>query len=351
MTESLDHLVPLDGLRRFLDERVGASPNAVEIRRLGEGHSNLTFVVKRGDEEWVLRRPPRGDILPGTHEMHREFAVMKALTDAGSAVPVPEPIELCDDAGYIGAPFYLMGYVDGLVVRGPIPDVFDAPEHRRTIGYELVDRLADIHAVQWEEVGLGSLARKPEAFLERNLRRMQELMDAVRHREVPEIDEAGEWLRANAPRQAAVTLTHGDYKLDNVILTRRPPPAIVAVVDWEIATIGDPLVDLGWLLYFSPEADDPAYESVAGNATREAGFPTRAELAARYADRTGRSLDDLRFYCAMAGWKIAIIMEGSNLRFKQGNADDSMFAALDAAVPALAQRSLDIISGATPVGV
>jgi aminoglycoside phosphotransferase (APT) family kinase protein len=202
-----------------------------------------------------------------------------------------------------------------------------------------------------DAVGLGALARKPEAFLQRNLRRMQELLDAVRHRDVPEVDQAGDWLRANAPDQTGVTLTHGDYKLDNVMLGPQPPPEIVAVVDWEIATIGDPLVDLGWLLYFSPEAGDPAYESVAGDATRATGFPTRAELAARYAERTGRSLEDLRFYCAMAGWKIAIIMEGSNLRFKQGNADDSMFAALDAAVPALAQRSLDIISGATPVGV
>ncbi len=352
MTDTgLEKLVPTDGLRRFLDERLGPSGAGPVVERLGEGHSNLTFLVTRGEEQWVLRRPPRGDILPGTHEMHREFSVMKALTDAGSAVPVPRPVELCDDPDYIGAPFYLMSYVEGVVLRGAIPDPFDAPEHRRRIGYELVDRLADIHAVDWEAVGLGSLARKPEAFLERNLRRMQELLEAVRHREVPEVDEAGDWLRANAPQQKDVTLTHGDYKLDNVMLGPQAPPAIVAVVDWEIATIGDPLVDLGWLLYFSPEASDPAYESVAGDATRSTGFPSRAELATRYAERTGRSLEDLRFYCAMAGWKIAIIMEGSNLRFKQGNADDSMFAALDAAVPALAQRSLDIISGATPVGV
>ncbi|MGH2758599.1 MAG: phosphotransferase family protein, partial [Actinomycetota bacterium] len=324
MTETgIDRLVPTDGLRRFLDERIGPSDADVHVARLGEGHSNLTFLVTRGSDEWVLRRPPRGDILPGTHEMHREFSVMRALTDAGSGVPVPRPFELCDDGDYIGAPFYLMSYVDGVVVRGAMPDVFDAPEHRRTIGYELGDRLADIHAVDWETVGLSSLARKPEAFLARNLRRMQELLDAVRHRDVPEIDEAGEWLRTNAPDQAGVTLTHGDYKLDNVMLSPDVPPEIVAVVDWEIATIGDPLVDLGWLLYFSPEAGDPAYESVAGDATRSGGFPTRAELAARYADRTGRSLRDLRFYCAMAGWKIAIIMEGSNLRFKQGNADDS----------------------------
>jgi len=346
-----EHLVPDEGLRRFLDERFGPSHALPEVARLGEGHSNLTFLITRGDEQWVLRRPPRGDILPGTHEMHREFMVMKALTDAGSAVPVPRPYELCQDTGYIGAPFYLMSYVDGVVVRGAIPEAFDAPDHRRTIGHELVDRLADIHAVDWQGIGLGELARKPDQFLSRNLRRMQELLEAVRHREVPEVDEAGDWLRVHAPAQADVALTHGDYKLDNVMLGPQAPPRIAAVVDWEIATIGDPLVDLGWLLYFSPEAADPAFSGVAGDATRSDGFPTRAELSERYAQRTGRSLEHLRFYCAMAGWKIAIIMEGSNLRFKQGMADDSMFAALDAAVPALAQRSLDIISGATPVGV
>jgi aminoglycoside phosphotransferase (APT) family kinase protein len=275
---------------------------------------------------------------------------MKAIADAGSPVPVPLPIELCRDEGYIGAPFYLMSYVDGIVIRGPIPEMFDTTDARRGIGYELVDRLADIHALDWRGIGLAELARKPEEFLSRNLRRMQELYDAVRHRAVAEVDEAGEWLRAHAPAQADVTLTHGDYKLDNVMLAPSAPPQIAAVVDWEIATIGDPMVDLGWLLYFSPEAGDPAYEGVAGDATRSDGFPSRAELAKRYAERTGRSLDDLRFYCAMAGWKIAIIMEGSNFRFKQGMADDSLFAALDTAVPALAQRALDMISGATPVG-
>jgi aminoglycoside phosphotransferase (APT) family kinase protein len=347
----LEHLVPAPGLRRFLDERFGPASDPVRLSRLGEGHSNLTFLVARGGQRWVLRRPPRGEILPGTHEMDREYRVMDAIAASGMPVPVPRPVALCTDPGYIGVPFYLMTYVDGVVVRGPIPPPFDAPEHRRAIGHELVDRLADIHALDWQAIGLEGLARKPEEFLARNIRRMQQLYDAVRHREVPEVEEAGDWIRSHAPVQRDVTLTHGDYKLDNVMLSPDVPPRIVAVVDWEIATIGDPLVDLGWLLYFTPEPGDPAFGGVAGDGTREAGFPARSELAERYARRTGRALDDLRFYCALAGWKIAIIMEGSNLRFKQGMADDAMFAALDDAVPALARRSLDIISGKTPVGV
>jgi aminoglycoside phosphotransferase (APT) family kinase protein len=323
-----DALVPAEGLIRYLDDRFGASSATPSLSRLGEGHSNLTFLVERGPDRWVLRRPPRGEILPGTHEMHREFDVMKALADAGMPVPVPVPIDLCRDDSYIGAPFYLMSYVDGLVVRGGTPDALRGEE--RNIGFDLADKLADIHGVDWRGIGLEGMARKPEEFLARNLRRMQELYDAVRHRDVPEIDEVGEWLRTNQPQQREITLTHGDYKLDNVMLAKDAPGRIAAVVDWEISAIGDPLVDLGWLLYFSPEG--------------AAGYPTRAEMADRYAERSGRTIDDLRFYCAFAGWKIAIIMEGSNFRFKQGMADDSMFAALDAGVPALARRSLEIIS-------
>ncbi len=342
-----DALVPLDGLVRYLDGRFGPSSDAPVVDRLGDGHSNLTFLVSRGPDRWVLRRPPRGDILPGTHEMHREFNVMRALFDAGSPVPVPEAIDLCRDESFIGAPFYLMGYVDGVVVRGGIPSALQGDE--RGIGFELADKLADIHAVDWRAIGLSDMARKPEGFLARNLKRMQELYDAVRHRDVPSIDEVGEWLRAHQPEQRDVTLTHGDYKLDNVMLGPDKPARIVAVVDWEISTIGDPLVYLGWMLYFSPERDSSAPSPV--DAAPAEGYPTRAEIAQRYAERSGRDLGDLRFYCAFAGWKIAIIMEGSNFRFKQGHADDSMFAALDAGVPALAQRSLQMISGEVPVGV
>jgi aminoglycoside phosphotransferase (APT) family kinase protein len=159
----------------------------------------------------------------------------------------------------------------------------------------------------------------------------------------------GSWLVAHTPEQRDVSLTHGDYKLDNVMYAP-DRPKIVAVVDWEISTIGDPMVDLGWMLYFSPEGANEDL-SGAGVGAIGGGYPSRADLARRYAERTGRPIEDLRFYCAMAGWKIAIIMEGSNLRFKQGDSDDSMFAALDAGVPALAKRSLEIISGDAPVGV
>ena len=343
-----DALVPTDGITRFLDERIGESDAPVVVDRLGEGHSNLTFSVQRGEQRYVLRRPPRGDILPGTHQMDREFVVMKALADTD--VPVPTMYELCEDDSYIGAPFFLMSYVDGVVVRGSVPPQFDSNEARRAIGFDLADKLAAIHGVDWQAVGLDSIARKPEAFLQRNLNKMQQLYDAVRHREVSEIDAVGEWLKANAPEQRDVTLTHGDYKLDNVMLSSTSPE-IAAVVDWEISTIGDPLVDLGWLLYFSPGGDGAEGGLEGAGVAFESGYPTRAEVAQRYANASGRDIGDLRFYCAMAGWKIAIIMEGSNLRFKQGNADDAMFAALDAGVPALAKRSLDIISGATPVGV
>jgi aminoglycoside phosphotransferase (APT) family kinase protein len=264
--------------------------------------------------------------------------VMKALRDSNSVVPVPEPIALCREDDYIGAPFFLMSYVDGVVVRGALPHHLDSDEQRLGISNELVDKLADIHDVDWRAVGLADMSKDPETFLVRNLERMQSLYEGVRHRDVPEVDEVGEWLRVNTPPQRDVTLTHGDYKLDNVMLAPESVPGdparIVGVVDWEISTIGDPLVDLGWLLYFAPQG---------------AGYASIQQMAERYAARRSVVLDDLRFYAAMAGWKIAIIMEGSNLRFKKGKADDSMFAALDAVVPALAKRSQQIISGETLV--
>lgn len=330
MGATFEHLVPKDGVEKFLTLRFGACADDVTIERLGEGHSNLTFLICRGSDAWVLRRPPRGTIQPGTHEMHREFAVMKALADSDSGVPVPDPIELCQDTDVIGAPFFLMSLVDGCVVRAALPPHLDEDGQRREITEELVDRLADIHEVDWQAAGLASMARDPSTFVQRNLERMQQLYEGVRHRDVPQIDEAGDWLRANTPRQREVSLTHGDYKLDNVILANTAPAKIVAVIDWEISTIGDPLVDLGWLLYFAPSG--PGYLSLG-------------QMAERYASRRGVEPSDLRFYAAMAGWKIAIIMEGSNHRFKQGKADDSMFAALDGLVPMLAARSLQIIAG------
>lgn len=349
MEEPIEVLVPSDGIVRYLNDTFGTNNDQVEVGRLGEGHSNLTFLVRRGSDQWVLRRPPRGDILPGTHEMHREFRIMAAIQRAGMPVPVPRQIALCEDASYIGAPFFLMEPIDGVCIRAAAPPQFDADEHRRRLGQQLVDRLADVHALDWRAVGLESLARKPDEFLARNLVRMQQLYDMIRHREVPEIDRAGDWLRANAPEQTATTLTHGDYKLDNVLFSAAPPPEIVAVLDWEISTIGDPMVDLGWMLYFSREAADPVYGYEMTTATEQPGYPTRAELAQRYAQRSGRSLRDLRFYTALAGWKIAIIMEGSYRRFLEGMADDPMFASLDKAVIALARRALDVISGDIPV--
>jgi len=345
----MEELVPLEGLSRFLDEHFGPSDAPPDVSRLGEGHSNLTFLVVRGGQRWVLRRPPRGEILPSTHDMSREFRVMSALDGAGASVPVPRPLAMCDDESYIGSPFCLMEPVDGIVVRNQMPDLFATAADRRALGESLADTLSAIHAVDWRAVGLESLARKPGEFLVRNLARMQQLYDLVRGREIPEIDRLGDWLRANAPAQRETTLTHGDYKLDNVMFAPATPPRIVAVVDWEISAVGDPLVDLGWMLYFSIQEGDPTGGFVRTIATRAAGHPTRAELAERYAKSSGRDVDNLRFYAALAGWKIAIIMESSYRRWLDGMADDPMFETLDAYVPGLARRSLDIISGEVAV--
>jgi aminoglycoside phosphotransferase (APT) family kinase protein len=340
--ENLDAVLPREGLTRYLDETFGPSGDPIEASKLGEGHSNLTFLIRRGENSWVLRRPPRGVIRPGTRQMDREYKIMHALEQSADPVPVPHQIALCEDASYIGAPFYLMAPVDGVVIRGGIPEQL-APQ-RREIGWELADTLAAIHAVDWKRAGLESMAREPHNFVPRNLERMQQLYEMDKTRDVPEIRQVGEWLRAHVPADREVALSHGDYKLDNVMFARELPARLVAVLDWEVATIGDPMVDVGWLLYFSYDSTDPAGATVGGTTSGQ-GYPTRAELAERYAKMSGRDVRELAFYSAMAGWKIAIIMEGSNRRFKEGMADDPMFATLDAGVRSLARRSLDIISG------
>lgn len=342
--EGVEILVPSAGIARFLDERFGVGSDPVSVSRLGEGHSNLTFLIKRGEMTAVLRRPPRGEILPSTHDMSREFRVMDALWSSGGLVPVPAPIAWCAEESFIGSPFYLMDLVDGVVVRDRVPGTLDSPDGLRQMGMALADTLAAVHGVPWQEIGLGDFSRKPQEFLVRNVNRMQQLYDLVRHRDVVEIDQAGEWLRANLPVQRATTLTHGDFKLDNVMFAPDAPPTVVAVVDWEISAIGDPMVDLGWMLYFSRQAGDPA-SGLGTVVTESPGYPTRAELAHRYATVSGMHVENLPFYTALAGWKIAIIMEGSYRRFLEGMADDELFGSLDGIVPALARRSLDVISG------
>jgi aminoglycoside phosphotransferase (APT) family kinase protein len=343
-TTGVDELVEERGLEKYLAATLPEYAGAFSVARLGEGQSCLTFLVTGDGWRFVLRRPPRGDLPPTAFDVTREYRVMRALADHGMPVPVPRPLQLCEDKGVIGAPFYLMESVDGVVVRGELPPALEGMDDRRLMSEQLVDTLVDLHRVDINAVGLDGFG-KPDGYLERQLRRMRQLWDLARFRDIPEIPEVGAWLSANVPPQGAATIVHGDYKLDNVILGPSSPARLIAVVDWEMSTLGDPLADLGWLLYFWRDPGDSTFGLAVSSVMDLDGFMRRGDLARRYAERRDIGAANLNWFAALAGWKIAIIMEGSYRRFLGGVADHPAFARLDEGVPWLAQRAAAAMRG------
>lgn len=337
-------LVDPEALERYLDERL-PGPGRVEVHRHQAGHSNETFFVRRGSDEWVLRRPPRGAFLPTAHDVIREYRVLSAL--AGTPVRAPRPVLACEDEGVIGAPFYLMERTHGFVIRDALPSGFQAaPEEERSrIGEELVDALAELHEVDVRAVGLEGWG-KPAGYLERQVRRWRGQLELTVgfSRPLPELAAVGDWLASNVPPQAGEAVVHGDYKLDNVAFAPEPPARLVAILDWEMSTLGDPLADVGWMISFWLQEQDPAALSLERHAvTTLPGFQPREDLLARYGARTGLDLGDLRFHTVLAVFKLATLLEGSYARHLAGVTDDPFFAELEDGVPALARRAQELI--------
>lgn len=314
-----------------------ASAGDLEVRSLGGGHSNLTYLLRFGGddgEEAVLRRPPLGPILPTAHDVAREFRVLSALTKTD--VPAPEPYLLCEDTAVIGAPFYVMERRRGFIVRAALPaELAEDTAARRAVSDGMVDTLATLHAVDWEAVGLGDFGR-PGGYLARQIRRWSGQWEKSRTREVDVIDRLTTWLGDHVPEDAGTAVVHGDFKLDNVMFACEEPGRAVAVLDWEMATIGDPLADLGYLLSYWPEAGENLDIPTMPLVTTMPGFATRAELVALYEERTGRSLCHLGFYRALALYKLAIIAEGIFSRFAAGQTSDERFAPFGDTVPRIA---------------
>ncbi len=246
-------LVDPAALERYLAE---AAPGGgeLEVERHRAGHSNETFFVTRGTSRWVLRRPPQGAFLPSAHDVAREHTVLSALS--GTKVRVPRTILMCEDPGVIGVPFYLMEGVDGVVMRDDLPAWLD-DGRRGAVGDELVDALVELHSVDPAACGLDGFG-KPQGYLERQLRRWKGQLELTLPftRPLPDLEKAGEWLAAARPETSETTLVHGDYKLDNVVFADGPPPRLVAILDWEMSTLGDPLADLGWMVSFWREAGE-----------------------------------------------------------------------------------------------
>jgi len=333
----------LDVVERILDRHgLGAGP--VEATAIGDGHSNFTFLLRRGDESWVLRRPPRPPYPPSAHDVLREYRVLAA---AGGAVRVPEVVLAHEDPEDLGAPFYLMRFVPGVVLTDTLDPRFTAPEDRRRIGEDLVDALVEIHALDWRAAGLEGLGRA-DGYIERQLRRFRGIWEQVRTRDLPAVTALADRLEATRPTTGPATLVHGDYRLGNVMFAPGSPARIVAVLDWEMATIGDPLADLGWLVanWAVPGDADGVLLSLNA-ATDGPGFASREELVARYAERSGRAVDRVDWYGAFALWRSAVFMENSYRRWREGTATDPFFAALEEGVPDLAARALRMLEADT----
>jgi aminoglycoside phosphotransferase (APT) family kinase protein len=333
--EDFDH----GRLVRFLRDRLPGVGNALEVRRIGGGHSNLTYLLSVGDREWVLRRPPLGPLLPTAHDMSREYRVLSALADEN--VPAPRPLLHCEDPGVIGAPFYVMERARGYVIQERLPDeIGEDPERRRRIGLAMVEALAKLQAVDWRRCGLEDFGR-PEGYLERQLRRWKGQWERAKTRELPAIDRLLEWLQKHLPESGPAAIVQGDYKLDNVMFASEGEVRVVAIFDWEMATIGDPLADLGYFLAHWPRPGDPDAGAAAGITTLE-GFAEREELVARYREWTGRPVRALDWYRVLALFKLAIIGAGIYSRFARGQTTDARFEGMGAGIPKIADRALNI---------
>jgi aminoglycoside phosphotransferase (APT) family kinase protein len=295
------------------------------------GRSNLTYAVTDGTSRWVLRRPPLGHVLPTAHDMVREHKVLDGLSKAG--FPAPKPVLLCTDPDVIGAPFYLMEHVDGTIYRDVAALRAIGPDAMRALVLSLVDTLADLHALDYAAIGLADFGR-PEGFNERQVRRWKKQLDASHSRDVPGIEDLHARLAVQVPEGAA-SVVHGDYRLDNVLIGT--DLAINAVLDWEMSTLGDPLSDLALMLVYAGRpllfADGRPAASID-----VPGHPSLAEMAERYAKRSGRGVGDLHWYVAFAAFKLAVILEGVHYRYVHGQTVGDGFETVGAMVaPLVAQ--------------
>ncbi len=349
MADRDDTTTPVEGIHAdevtaWFAEHVPAARPPLDFDLIAGGRSNLTYAVTdAGGARWVLRRPPLGHVLATAHDMGREHRIIAALAD--TAVPVPTVIGLSPDDSVNGAPFYVMDFVDGPILRNDEAARQISEAARATATTSMIDVLADIHAVDLDAVGLADLGRH-DGYIERQLKRWQGQWEKTKTRELPVIDAVHDRLAASVPLQGPATIVHGDYRLDNCILDT--DGHVQAVLDWELCTLGDPLADVGQLCMYWTEPGDTLIASPGAPTTVE-GFGTRADLLARYRETSGRDLSEIDYYVAFGFWKLACICEGVLKRYQagvMGGADVSglveMFTIHVANLAAAAATTLDM---------
>ena len=316
------------------------------VQLIAGGRSNLTYRLDFDGGHLVLRRPPLGHVLPTAHDMSREYRVLSALR--GTDVPVPETVAICQDPDVIGAPFYLMKFVQGVVLRTPEDGGLITAEQAGELSQLLAGMMATILAVNIEAVGLGDFGR-PHGYMARQLNRWQRQWELSKTGETPGYEDLVARLAAGLPESAEGTLVHGDFRLDNTLVTLGRPAGIAAVVDWEMSTLGDPLADLGLTLsYWHDAADDRRYLdiNVGAGITAQPGFLNRNQFAARYAELTGRDLSGIGYYIAFGYFKLAVVLEGINARFRQNLTVGEGFDRQGQAVPVLIARAHQMLDTA-----
>jgi aminoglycoside phosphotransferase (APT) family kinase protein len=332
-----------DRLIDYVADALGASSSEVSIERLAAGHSNLTYVVRCAAAAYVLRRPPFGPLPPSAHDVIREFRVLRLLEGRGARTP--RPLLACEDVDVIGAPFYLMERVEGTVLRGDLPGNASDELSKEAVCAEIIDALVELHTVDWRAAGFDSIA-SGEGYLGRQLLLWKRQWRHNSTRSLDQVDAVGDWLDANRPAESAITVVHGDYKIDNIIFDLdAEPPRARAIVDWEMATLGDPLADLGFLTaVWSEPGEDPDTLMGLSRVTAQLPSGSRAKMTARYAERTGRDLRGISWYQTLALWKLAILLEGSYKRHLAGTTDDAWLASLAGGVPRLLDRAFELSS-------
>lgn len=336
--------LPLDVLREHLRPVLGGRVDSLSVRQFPGGYSNLTYLLSDGEEEWVLRRPPFGSTVKSAHDMGREFRILSALK--GVFPYAPEPFHFCDDHSVMGCDFYLMSYIRGVVIRREYPPGLNLSQAQvRKQFFTLFDVLGELHSVDLERAGLQDFGR-PQGYVTRQVDGWSKRYLAAMTADAPDFGAVMDWLQQHKPGDSGVvSLIHNDYKLDNVIWSPDDPLKLIGVLDWEMSTVGDPLMDLGCTLGYWVQADDPdffrAFRAMPSDAP---GAPTREEIIARFSERTGINVDNIDFYFVFGLFRLAVIGQQIYYRYDQGLTRDQRFARLIGKVNSLKQMCDRVIA-------